>query len=78
MTDTDTRGERVVDDSFLLYFNAHDATDRLPVAEGRVRRRPGRSILDTAQPDPVNPTVVEADASITVAPRSLVTLQRLD
>ena len=77
MTDTDTRGQRVVDDSFLLYFNAHDQPIDFRLLKGDYGQA-WQVILDTAQPDPVNPTVVEADASITVAPRSLVTLQRLD
>jgi glycogen operon protein len=77
MTDTDSRGQRVVDDSFLLYFNAHDQ----PIDFRLLKTDFGQSwqvILDTAQPDLAASTVVEAEGSITVAPRSLAVLQGLD
>ena len=77
MTDTDTRGQRVVDDSFLMYFNAHDQ----PIDFRLLKVDFGQAwqvILDTAQPDPSVAPVVEAETTIPIAPRSLVVLQRLD
>ena len=77
MTDTDPRGQKVVDDSFLLYFNAHDQ----PIDFRLLKPDYGQAwqvILDTALPDPSISTVVEAEATIAVAPRSLVVLQGLD
>jgi len=78
--DLDRRGERVTDSSFLLCFNAHD--DDLQV------RLPGVSygaewalVVDTVTGEahaavPDSPRVVPADATITVAARSLLVLQR--
>jgi isoamylase len=77
MTDTDPRGQRVVDDSFLLYFNAHDQ----PIDFRLLKADYGQSwqvTLDTAQPDPASAAVIEAEAVLTVSPRSLVVLQALD
>jgi isoamylase len=77
MTDTDPRGQRVVDDSFLLYFNAHDQ----PIDFRLLKADYGQSwqvTLDTAQPDPATSAVIEAEAVLTVSPRSLVVLQALD
>ena len=45
--DRDGRGQRVIDDSFLLCFSAHDEAIDFTVPGDRVRRRPGRSSIDT-------------------------------
>jgi isoamylase len=77
MTDTDSRGQRVVDDSFVLYFNAHDQ----PIDFRLLKTDYGQAwqvILDTAQPDLEASAVLEAEATMVVAPRSLAVLQRLD
>jgi isoamylase len=72
--DLDSRGERVVDDSFVLYFNAHDESIEFtlppagygplwqPVIDTRF------SVLPEAKP-------VEAGGNVTVGGRSLLILQ---
>jgi glycogen operon protein len=72
------RGEAIVDDSFLLCFNAHYeplgfAAPALP--GGRRWRR----VIDTADPALIaEPTDLEAAFSITLESRSVLVLQQLD
>ena len=44
------RGERVVDDSFLLCFNAHDEAQDFVAPKRRLRQASGPPTLDTADP----------------------------
>ncbi|HEX2057277.1 MAG TPA: glycogen debranching protein GlgX [Actinomycetota bacterium] len=72
------KGQRIVDDSFLLLFNAHsDAIDfTLPPREWGDR---WSAELDTAEPlGTPPPAVYEAGGKITVTGLSLVILQRAD
>jgi isoamylase len=69
----DARGERIVDDSFLLLFNAHyeEIDFTLPGADY------GRSwlpVLDTQQPTPVEAKPVDASSIVVVSGRSLLVL----
>jgi isoamylase len=75
--DRDARGERVVDDSFLLCFSAHDQPleFRVPGAEYAPT---WHVVLDTARPDLDDGTVVAAGGSVTVGPRALVVLRRAE
>jgi glycogen operon protein len=76
MTDRDSRGQRVVDDSFVLYFSAHDE----PIEFHLLKPEYGQAwqvVLDTSQPDLDAQSVVEADATISIGPRALVVLQRV-
>ena len=85
--DIDARGERVVDDSFLLCFNAHfeDIEVTLPPPEYGTR---WAKVVDTAAGEIVvlshapgivaaTPPTVDAGGVATVAARSLLVLQRL-
>jgi isoamylase len=72
----DTKGERILDESFLLLFNAHheDVTFALP------NRRFGERwalVLDTTEPG-AEPNSVEVEAleDLVVGSRSLVLLRR--
>ena len=70
------RGERVVDDSFLLCFNAHDQEQDFVAPHGdyaeAVDRRPGHR-----RPDRATPTVVvAAGEKISLQPRSLLVLRK--
>jgi isoamylase len=69
------RGEAIVDDSFLLCFNAHYE----PVAftlPGAVYGRRWQRVIDTADPDlRQSPSVVAAGETLTVEGRSVVVLQ---
>ena len=72
----DTKGERILDESFLLLFNAHheDVTFTLP------NRRFGERwslVLSTTDPDAEpNTTEVAALEDIVVGARSLILLRR--
>ena len=73
---TDVRGQRVVDDSFLLCFSAHDEPIdfRVPSAEYAAA---WEVVLDTLRPDD-GELVIKSGETITVGPRALVVLQRVD
>jgi glycogen operon protein len=72
---TDVRGQRVVDESFLLYFSAHD--DAIDFCLPPSEFGPGWEIvLDTAQPSIDNEEILKAGATVPVGPRALVVLRR--
>jgi glycogen operon protein len=72
---TDARGERVVDDSFLLLFNAHhEPLDfQLPAAAAD---GPWEVVLDTSVPVVVDGQVVKRGEPVSVEARSVKVLQR--
>jgi isoamylase len=74
MPDRDLRGQRVVDDSFVLCFSAHhEPIDiHLPGADYGPS---WQVVLDTTDPD-AEPTVHEAGAQLTLGPRSMLVLQQ--
>jgi glycogen operon protein len=74
ITDRDARGQRLVDDSFLLCFSAHhEPIDfRLPGADYAAA---WEIVLDTLEPDDRMGTAVEAGAVVAVGPRALVALR---
>ncbi len=72
--DRDARGERVVDDSFLLCFSAHYEKIDFTIPDDEYE--PGWTVVvDTAE-DAVAERTVEAGGTLTVDARSLVVLQR--
>jgi len=72
------RGEAIVDDSFLLCFNAHHEPLEFTVP-GTVYGQRWRRVIDTADPD-LRPLTdaIGADTTFKVADRSVVVLQRSD
>jgi glycogen operon protein len=74
ITGTDSRGQRVVDDSFVLCFSAHDEPIdfRVPSAEYGPA---WEIVVDTLRPDESG-TIAEAGSKVTVGPRALVVLQQ--
>ncbi len=69
------RGERVVDDSFLLCFNANgDAVDFL-TPDG-IYAHQWTVVLDSVDPTGASDRVVSAGTAVTVAPHSLLVLQK--
>ncbi|HEX3816287.1 MAG TPA: glycogen debranching protein GlgX [Mycobacteriales bacterium] len=75
--DRDSRGERVVDDSFLMCFNAHhEPVDfTLPPSE---YGESWETVIDTTEPQqPDKPVLSEACAHLTVEARSLVVLLKV-
>jgi glycogen operon protein len=77
LSDRDARGQRVIDDSFVLCFSAHDEMIpfTLPAAEyGRV----WRTLIDTMRPGIDEERILHAGETVPVGPRALVVLQRID
>jgi isoamylase len=75
LTDVDSRGERVVDDSFVLCFSAHDEA----IAFSLPPKDYGSGwqvVIDTAHVDHDEDKVYEAGAGVSVGPRALVVLRR--
>ncbi len=72
ITGTDARGQRIVDDSFVLMFNAHheDLQFVLPPVE---YGKQWQVVLDS-QPSAEEPTTVDAAGKLLVEARSLVVL----
>jgi isoamylase len=71
----DARGFRVVDDSFVLFFNAHDANLDFVVPEGPYGRR-WKACIDTADPEGNTDLEVRAGDKIALEARSVIVLCR--
>ncbi|PZS29457.1 MAG: glycogen debranching enzyme GlgX [Pseudonocardiales bacterium] len=71
---TDGRGQRVLDDSFLLFFSAHhEPIDfRMPGAE---YASSWEIVLDTSKQDGGDASVVTPDGEVAVGPRALIVLR---
>ena len=69
------RGERVVDDSFLLCFNAHDESVDFVTPDGEYAKE-WTGALDTAQPTGASELVVKAGEKVPLQARSLVVLRK--
>ena len=74
--DRNARGERVVDDSFIMIFNAHDGSIdfTLPHPEWGAK---WEIVLDTATPQLAEPAPAAARSVLTVEARSLCVLRRV-
>jgi glycogen operon protein len=68
-------GQRHVDSSFLLFFNAHDAPIEFATPPAEYGEK-WEKVIETAQPSPDHPQVVEAGNKIWVPDRSLIVLDR--
>ena len=74
--DRDVRGERVVDDSFFIVFNAHyEAIDFTAPPVDYAGK--WQVELDTADPELTDPSIVAADTTVSVAARSLRVFKRI-
>jgi len=71
----DARGEPVVDDSFLLCFNAHGKTIDFVTPAGDYANE-WTAVLDTSNPVGDTDLVISADEKITVQPRSVLVLKK--
>ena len=69
-------GQRHLDDSFLILFNAHDGALDFSVPGDEFGKK-WQQVLGTAEPDPVPGRVFDAGAVVTVPDRSLVVLERM-
>jgi isoamylase len=72
----DARGERVVDDSFLLCFNSHQGAVEFRVPSSDYARK-WIVELDTNDPDCDTDRVMAADEQISLAGRSLLVLRKI-
>ena len=70
-----SRGERVVGDSFLLCFNAHDAGVDFVTPDGGYAQE-WTAELDTADVRGRTELVVKAGEGISLAPRSVIVLRK--
>ncbi len=75
ITAPNERGERVVDDSFLLCFNAHGKTVDI-VAPDIGYAAEWTAAIDTADPSGHTDLVIAAGEKVTLAPRSLLVLRK--
>ena len=73
----DSRGERIVDSSFLLMFNAHDGAIDFTLPSPEYGDK-WEVVLDTATPALREPAAREAGAMLTVDARSLAILRKVD
>lgn len=69
------RGERVVDDSFLLCFNAHKSPIEFTVPDGEYAQE-WSAVLDTSEATGTTDAVVKAGETISVPSRSVLVLQK--
>jgi isoamylase len=72
--DRDARGQRVLDDSFMLCFSAHDEAIDFTVPNEDYGPA-WEVVIDTVAPDS-DGKVIEAGGSVQVGPRAIVVLQR--
>jgi isoamylase len=72
-----SRGERVVDDSFVLCFNAHDEPIEFTLP-GQEYSPAWKVVVDTDADVRPEPTSVKASGSVMVAARALLVLQSTD
>jgi len=75
--DSDARGDRVVDESFLLCFSAHSEPIDFHVPNADYGAA-WHVVLDTGRPDLDDGKVIDAGGVVPVGPRALVVLQRAD
>jgi len=71
----DTRGERVVDDSFLLCFNAHAEPHHFQTPDGDYAQQ-WQVVLDTSEPGGISDLMLTAGEKVAVPARALLVLQK--
>ena len=74
--DRNARGERVVDDSFIMIFNAHDGSIDFTLPPSAWGAK-WEIVLDTATPQLAEPAPAAAQSVLTVEARSLCVLRRV-
>jgi glycogen operon protein len=70
----DPHGQRVVDDSFLLCFNAHDGAVDVVTPDGRYAQQ-WSAVLDTTDPTGATDLIGPAGAKISLGGRSVLVLR---
>ncbi len=77
LPEPDARGERIIDDSFLLCFNAHAYPVDFVIPESQYVRA-WRGVIDTSDPRGATELQVAAGETIPVNGRSVLVLQNID
>jgi isoamylase len=77
ITDTDLRGEPVTDDSFLMYFSAHHEPIDFELPPDEYGSH-WQVVLDTASETGLADEQLKTGGTVTVGPRALVVIQRMD
>jgi glycogen operon protein len=75
LPEPDARGQRIVDDSFLLCFNAHDHAVDFVTPDGDYARQ-WTAELDTTDPTGAAELVVDAGEEVSLPARSLLVLRK--
>ncbi|MGV0802258.1 glycogen debranching enzyme, partial [Mycolicibacterium elephantis] len=75
ITTPNARGERVIDDSFLLCFNANDQPQDFITPAGDYAAQ-WTAALDTANPTGASDLVVQAGEKISLQARSLLVMRK--
>jgi glycogen operon protein len=75
LQEPDARGERIVDDSFLLCFNSHDETVDFVTPDGDYAEQ-WTAVLSTAEPSGATDLVVTAGEKVPLPARSVLVLQK--
>ena len=79
ITETTSRGERITDDSFIMIFNSHDGEIEFTLPTKDLGAT-WRLMVDTADSGgyPAEETLIEAEGTITVQPRSTLILRQVE
>ena len=79
ITETTARGERITDDSFIMIFNSHDGEIEFTLPTKDLGAT-WRLMVDTADSGgyPAEETLIEAEGTITVQPRSTLILRQVE
>jgi glycogen operon protein len=72
--DLDDRGQRVIDDSFVLCFNAHHEPIEFVMPAEQFGTK-WVAVIDTAADDEDEPATISAAEKVTVGARAVVVLQ---
>ena len=75
LPEPNARGERIIDDSFLLCFNAHGYPVQFVTPDGDYAKQ-WTTVIDTFNPPANGHHVVVAGTTVTVPPRTVIVLQK--
>ena len=79
IAEPDSRGQRIVDDSFILCFNAHHESIEFTLPDKRFGQR-WKLIVDTTEDTgyPLTAEIIDADGTIEVPARSTMLLKQIE
>ena len=79
IAEPDNRGQRIIDDSFILCFNAHHESIEFTLPDKRFGQR-WKLIVDTTEDTgyPLTAEIIDADGTIEVPARSTMLLKQIE